>query len=243
MLKSGDEEIENAQEEKSKTISIEQEAKQPTSRTNTNASEKHSPTKGFGRMNAKVKIIPESRKGQLNTRYLATLPGLLKVVEVILGFVAFILAICADRRSTSSAWAEHITFETTVVVSVLILLYVVFPHLTLADERTREGLVVVELFFYGINTLFFFIGIWLMVHLAASWTAEGRGAAILGSILCLALCLMYAGEAYIKFKVWNKPTPTHPESHQGHHHHVPPAPTHYNETKIERREMDEKTVV
>uniref|UniRef100_A0A183BYI1 MARVEL domain-containing protein n=1 Tax=Globodera pallida TaxID=36090 RepID=A0A183BYI1_GLOPA len=220
MLKSGDEEIENAQEEKSKTISIEQEAKQPTSRTNTNASEKHSPTKGFGRMNAKVKIIPESRKGQLNTRYLATLPGLLKVVEVILGFVAFILAICADRRSTSSAWAEHITFETTVVVSVLILLYVVFPHLTLADERTREGLVVVELFFYGINTLFFFIG-----------------------ILCLALCLMYAGEAYIKFKVWNKPTPTHPESHQGHHHHVPPAPTHYNETKIERREMDEKTVV
>jgi hypothetical protein len=61
----------------------------------------------------------------------------------ILGFVAFILAICADRQSTSSAWTEHITFETTVVVSVFIILYVVFPHLSLADERTREGLIVV----------------------------------------------------------------------------------------------------
>jgi hypothetical protein len=53
------------------------------------------------------------------------------------------LAICADRRSTASAWTSHITFETTIVVSVLILLYVVFPHLSLSDERNREGLVVV----------------------------------------------------------------------------------------------------
>jgi hypothetical protein len=36
--------------------------------------------------------------------------------------------------------------------------------------------------FYGLNTLFFFIGIWLMVHLAASWTAEGRGAAIMSAV-------------------------------------------------------------
>jgi hypothetical protein len=61
----------------------------------------------------------------------------------ILGFVAFILAICADRRSTSSAWTEHITFETTLVVCVFIILYVVFPHLSLSNEQTREGLLVV----------------------------------------------------------------------------------------------------
>ncbi len=61
----------------------------------------------------------------------------------ILGFVAFILAICADRRSTSAAWTEHITFETTLVVTALLIGYVVFPHLTLHNERTREGLILV----------------------------------------------------------------------------------------------------
>lgn len=60
----------------------------------------------------------------------------------MLGFVAFILAICADRKATSSAWTEHITFETTIVVAALLIGYTVFPHLTLQDERTRNSLVV-----------------------------------------------------------------------------------------------------
>lgn len=180
---------------------------------------------GFGQRQSKVKMIPDARQGQLNTQYLATLPGVLKIAEVIVGFVAFILAICADRRSTSSAWTEHITFECTLVVSVLILLYVVFPHLSLADERTREGLVVVELVFYGLNTLFFFISIWLMVHLAASWTAEGRGAAIMGAILCLALCVLYSIETFIKFKAWTGQDVVS-RTNSPYTHRVPPAPTH-----------------
>jgi len=118
-------------------------------------------SKPFNRMQAaKVRLIPDGRKKQLNTRYLVTLPGVLKLAELVeniflllkisfllnfqlVGFVAFILAICADRRSTASAWTAHITFETTIVVCILILLYVVFPHLSLSDERNREGLVVV----------------------------------------------------------------------------------------------------
>ena len=39
-----------------------------------------------------------------------------------------------------------------------------------------------ELLFYGVNAFFFFISVWLMVHLAASWAAEGRGAAIMDTV-------------------------------------------------------------
>ncbi|EPB69786.1 synaptophysin / synaptoporin [Ancylostoma ceylanicum] len=98
----------------------------------------------------------------------------------ILAFVAFVLAICADRRSTTAAWTEHITFETMIVVCALLAGYVCFPHLTIREEPTREGLI--ELIFYGINTLFYFISIWLMVHLSASWGTDGRGAAIMTAV-------------------------------------------------------------
>lgn len=108
------------------------------------------------------------------------------------------LSICADRRSTTAAWTEHITFETTIVVSALLLAYIAFPHLTIRDEQTREGLIVLvseadaerstndshaqELLFYGINTLFYFIAIFLMVHLSLSWGTDGRGAAIMAAV-------------------------------------------------------------
>jgi hypothetical protein len=170
-------------------------------------------------MHSKLSVIPASRKGELNTQYLVTLPGVLKLAEIILGFVSFILAICADRRSTSAAWTEHISFETTIVVTALVIGYVIFPHLTIGNETTRDGLVVVELLFYGTNTLFYFIGIWLMVHLSASWTAEGRGAAIMDAILCVALCVLYAIETFLKFKLW----------HGDNQHHVAPAkPPHHH---------------
>uniref|UniRef100_A0A7E4V2W1 MARVEL domain-containing protein n=1 Tax=Panagrellus redivivus TaxID=6233 RepID=A0A7E4V2W1_PANRE len=156
----------------------------------------------FAHMTSKIQIIPNNRQGQLNTTFLATLPGVLKLAEICLCFVAFILAICSDRRSTSAAWTDHITFECLVVVSALLLGYVAFPHLTLKDEPTREGLIVVELLFYGVNTVFYFIAVFLMIHVSASWTAEGRGAAVMGAIICVALVLLFAIETLLKFKAW-----------------------------------------
>ena len=46
-----------------------------------------------------------------------------------------------------------------------------------------------ELLFYGINTLFYFISIWLMVHLSASWGTDGRGAAIMSAVGVYSLSL------------------------------------------------------
>ncbi|KAI1720459.1 hypothetical protein DdX_04689 [Ditylenchus destructor] len=177
-------------------------------------------------MHSKISVIPANRQGQLNTQFLATLPGALKLGEIILGFVSFILAICADRRSTSAAWTEHISFETTIVVTAILIGYVVFPHLTIANEQTRNGLVVVELLFYGLNALFYFIGIWLMVHLSASWTAEGRGAAIMDAILCVALCVLYAVETFLKFKSWRGDEDTSANVKRSPHPTIPPPPTH-----------------
>ncbi|VDK30152.1 unnamed protein product, partial [Anisakis simplex] len=94
-------------------------------------------------MTTKIQIIPDNRQGQLNTVFLATVPGVLKIAEILLSFISFILAICADRNSTTAAWTEHISFETCIVVSALLLGYVCFPHLTIRDEQTREGLIVV----------------------------------------------------------------------------------------------------
>uniref|UniRef100_A0AC34R434 MARVEL domain-containing protein n=1 Tax=Panagrolaimus sp. JU765 TaxID=591449 RepID=A0AC34R434_9BILA len=174
-----------------------------------NANKTQNRKQQFVNMTSKIQIIPNNRQGQLNTTFLATLPGVLKIAEIILCFVAFILAICSDRRSTSAAWTDHITFECMIVVSALLLGYVAFPHLTLKDEATREGLIVVELLFYGINTLFFFIAVFLMIHVSASWTADGRGAAVMGAIICVGLTLIFAIETFIKFKAWrgeNLPT-------------------------------------
>lgn len=100
-------------------------------------------TNPFHMQSRRINVIPANRQGQLNTQFLATLPGVLKIGEILLGSVSFILAICADRRSTSAAWAEHISFETTVVVTALLLAYVIFPHLTISNEQTRNGLIVV----------------------------------------------------------------------------------------------------
>uniref|UniRef100_A0A915EDV1 MARVEL domain-containing protein n=1 Tax=Ditylenchus dipsaci TaxID=166011 RepID=A0A915EDV1_9BILA len=187
-------------------------------------------------MHSKINVIPANRKGELNTQYLSTLPGVLKLAEMILGFVSFILAICADRRSTSAAWTEHISFETTMVVTILLLGYVVFPHLTIGDVRTTKGLVVVELLFYGTNTIFYFIGIWLMVHLSASWTAEGRGAAIMDAILCVALCVLYAMETFLKFKMWRGDS-NHERTSKAPHPAVPPPPSTHHQYEDNMAEL------
>uniref|UniRef100_A0AAF5CRD0 MARVEL domain-containing protein n=1 Tax=Strongyloides stercoralis TaxID=6248 RepID=A0AAF5CRD0_STRER len=151
---------------------------------------------------SKIKIIPNNRQGQLNTTFLSSIPGLMKIAEVVIAFITFILAICSDRRSTQSAWTEHLSFESMVIVACFIIGYVCFPHLTLNEEKTREGLIVVELLFYGIHTLFYFIAIWLMIHLSAAWTSEGRGAAIMSSVLCVALLILFAIETIKKWKAW-----------------------------------------
>lgn len=150
----------------------------------------------------KIQIIPTNRQGQLNTGYLGTIPGVLKIAEIVLSFVAFVLAICADRRTTTAAWTEHITFETLLVVTAFLLGYVCFPHLTVKDEPTREGLIVVELLFYGVNTVLYFISIWLMVHLSASWGTDGRGAAVMTAVICVALTVIFALETFMKLKAW-----------------------------------------
>lgn len=60
-----------------------------------------------------------------------------------MGFIGFILSLCTDRRSTSSAWTEHITFETSLVVCAFIIGYVVFPQITITNEKTNKGLMIV----------------------------------------------------------------------------------------------------
>ncbi|VDK72734.1 unnamed protein product [Onchocerca ochengi] len=153
-------------------------------------------------MSSKIQIIPNNRQGQLNTTFLATTPGVMKIAEIALSFMSFILAICADRNVTTAAWTEHISFATTLIISGLVIGYVCFPHLTLKDEATREGLIVMELVFYGISTLFFFIAIWLMVQLSTSWLSPGRGSAIIDAIICAALTILFGIETFVKLIAW-----------------------------------------
>ena len=89
-----------------------------------------------------------------------------------------------------------------------------------------------------------------MVHLAASWTAEGRGAAIMDAvsvfgpkiskflpqILCLALCVLYAVETFIKFKAWSGQDVVS-RTNSPYTHRVPPAPTHA-QTDVEKRAFE-----
>uniref|UniRef100_A0A1I7VXI4 MARVEL domain-containing protein n=1 Tax=Loa loa TaxID=7209 RepID=A0A1I7VXI4_LOALO len=160
-------------------------------------------------MSSKIQIIPDNRQGQLNTAFLATVPGVLKIAEIALSFISFILAICADRNATTAAWTENISFAVTVITSGLLMGYVCFPHLTIKNEPTREGLIVTELIFYGTSTLLFFIAIWLMVHLSASPVTYGRGSAIIDAIICVALTILSGIETYAKLKAWrgeNEPT-------------------------------------
>ena len=205
-------------------------------------------------MTSKIQFIPSNRQGQLNTTFLATLPGVLKLAEIVLCFVTFILAICSDRRSTSSAWTDHISFECMIVVSALLLGYVAFPHLTLKDEATREGLIVVELLFYGINTLFFFIGVFLMIHVSASWTADGRGAAVMCAvgffspknipisnitlqIITVGLTILFAVETFLKFKAWrgeNQPSTRIINTGNNHHQTTIPGREYPTNAELDR---------
>jgi len=157
-------------------------------------------------MSSRIQFIPSNRKGQLNTAFLQTIPGVLKMVEIVVSFITWILAICSDRDATTSAWTEHIAFKSTIVVSALLILYVVFPHLSIKDEATREGLIVVELFFYGINAMLFFVAIWLMVQLSASYISDSRGAAIITAILCVVMTVLFTVETIHKFRAWKMET-------------------------------------
>lgn len=62
--------------------------------------------------------------------------------------MAFVLAICADRNTTTAAWTEHIAFQSTILTAAILLGYVCFPHITIRDELTREGLIVVVSFIF-----------------------------------------------------------------------------------------------
>lgn len=160
-------------------------------------------------MSSKIQIIPDNRQGQLNTAFLATVPGVMKIAEIVLSFTSFILAICADRTATTAAWTENISFAVTIIISGLLIGYVCFPHLTIKNESTREGLIFTELIFYSISALLFFIAIWLMVHLSANWVTYGRGPAIIDAIICVALTILFSVETFAKLKAWmgeNEPT-------------------------------------
>lgn len=189
-------------------------------------------------MSSKIQIIPDNRQGQLNTAFLATIPGVLKIAEIILSFISFILAICSDRNATTAAWTEHISCEATVLIAILLIGYVCFPHLTIKDEPTREGLIVVELLFYGLNTLLFFIAIWLMVHLSASWISYGRGSAIIDAILCVALTVLFAMETIIKLRAWrgeNAPSEIITTSH-----HTEPGKKYETDLELRRNQGHEE---
>uniref|UniRef100_A0A915PY00 MARVEL domain-containing protein n=1 Tax=Setaria digitata TaxID=48799 RepID=A0A915PY00_9BILA len=181
-------------------------------------------------MSRKIQIIPDNRQGQFNTTFLATIPGVMKIGEIVGillvnrnglslevaanfldGLRGFITP--TNRNATAAAWTENISFVVTVIISALLIGYVCFPHLTIKNELTREGLIVTELIFYGISTLLFFIAIWLMVHLSASWIAYGRGSAVIDAIICVALTILFGIETFAKLKAWrgeNEPTIVQP---------------------------------
>ncbi len=80
-----------------------------------------------------------------------------------------------------------------------------------------------ELIFYGINAMLFFVAIWLMVQLSASYISDSRGAAIITAvrkrirenylliklsfqILCVVMTVLFAIETVHKFKAWKMET-------------------------------------
>lgn len=46
-------------------------------------------------MSSKIQIIPDNRQGQLNTAFLATTPGVLKIAEIV-GIILFRLYLYED---------------------------------------------------------------------------------------------------------------------------------------------------
>ncbi|PIO57012.1 hypothetical protein TELCIR_21585 [Teladorsagia circumcincta] len=64
-------------------------------------------------MASKIQIIPDNRQGQLNTGFLATIPGVLKIAEIVGFFLLREIPLIdtghAKRPSTDDA-IDHVTF-------------------------------------------------------------------------------------------------------------------------------------
>lgn len=60
-------------------------------------------TSRFSHMQQKLKVIPSTRKGHLNTQFLATLSGVLKIAELVSASLERLASTCPTFRSSASS--------------------------------------------------------------------------------------------------------------------------------------------
>ncbi|XP_055346331.1 plasmolipin-like isoform X2 [Paramacrobiotus metropolitanus] len=134
--------------------------------------------------------------------YVRSIPGILKLVQLLLMLIAFILAAAAwssDWRYFlhycigSAGWAKFVTITGFIITLILLCLYLFH----LIERLYQVNWLFVELIYCGIVAILLFIAGAVMIPYAE---VDGtRGAC---TFFCWLAMLAYGADAFFKFKSW-----------------------------------------
>ncbi|XP_064610335.1 CKLF-like MARVEL transmembrane domain-containing protein 7 [Liolophura sinensis] len=124
--------------------------------------------------------------------YIKTLPGILKIAEIVLSIIAFICATVYPWAYGGGGWVQFVTISTFVGVLVLFIFH--FMHII---SRLPGPWMLIEFIYYCVYTLFMLIA--AIVAAANGWRDASIGAA---AFFCFAALAVLAVDTFMMFRTW-----------------------------------------
>ncbi|XP_013403660.1 CKLF-like MARVEL transmembrane domain-containing protein 4 [Lingula anatina] len=132
-------------------------------------------------------IMPSEDPG-----YIRSVPGILKIVEIILCLVVFICVIIAPGYG-GSGWVWFIAISAFITTLILLIFHVVG-----LISRLPGPWMLIEFIYYIVIAVFFLIAF----IIAAVGCRYGYASIIATAIFCFASCAVFGVDTYFQFQAW-----------------------------------------
>lgn len=132
---------------------------------------------------------PEIR---LRLDYIKTIPGILKIVEVVASIITFICASVVPWGYLGAGWVQFVSISAFITALIWFIFYLIG-----VIYRFPGPWILIEFIYYCVFTLFFLIA--AIVSAARAHAAPSIGAAAFFAFVCTAV---FAVDTFFQFRAW-----------------------------------------
>jgi len=134
--------------------------------------------------------------------YIYTIPGILKCVQLVLDFIAFICVLVGPQMNHGGAgWATFVTMIGFCITLSLLIMYIF--HAIEATNMVPWTLV--EMIYCFVWSVFYFIAACVLAILAATYGSAGAWG--VASFFAFLAMFAYAADCALKFREWRAGNP------------------------------------
>jgi len=154
----------------------------------------------------------------LDVSYIKTVPGILRIVEIVLCLILFICSVSACSvlwHFGNCGWGGFVGFLGFFLVLAWLFFYLFHVH----DAAPNVPWLLIELIFYAIWTFFLLVAGIALAVLASDWGNDYWGSKIrsgagAGSFFAFAAAIVFGFHTFLVFRDWRNRSPRGPI--QGH---------------------------